>query len=1485
MPMRLNLFARAANRDPAPEAVRLQENAIVWKDRCLPLSGVFSAAGIQDVVFEEVAFPHLRNALSNKQNVTFLFYGAAGSGKSYTMDGGWLCSEENLEDHGMVPRTMHYMFATRKDHVEASFVEFNDGVMRDLLSTHDGVPKVTTSTTTGVGSHGVPTTSPHNPAPRTSSIDNAIRIKCDQGLQKLREAYAYGTSRRSGHAASCFQIATFDRNGQKTLIRFIELRSADPTLQSPAAFQLQQNVKILSECLQSALKPSGVPAGYSQRSYLTSLLHPTFSGTASLIVTFCLRLDRDSEMQTAYPLLQLLSEHALLTGCGALRRNQDSEDYIRTSSIPHQRYVHAREVGVLDDNILRDLEQHQLEAQHTHSAQQPLLQSGQKELSEATGEESRFNVDAVVNAMISSCAAVSSDTSDKASSFKTGVTASTATSGLLEETGGSSSSCFSEGPIRGDHHHSTSLSQHASRESSKKSVAVAPASALGSYTVGGSSSSTAQWPPSRESQKVDDPATSTKIMERPKNGGSCIEGGINSAASLPGEEESVSLSELPQHAFMDCERYWESSAKLLDLLHSRDIPTHERAIQEILRSLYQLEEHRALTHAGRVHGPDERETSLKMLLEKVTLSAVLGQAMQFQYAECLEFLRIFVKGQAAAKPKPRFAAAPTAVRCALETLRKVAQKEMGEVGYCCIGRPDDAPAPETGGGDDTTSTGSGSAIASATNSSKGSVGSALLGNFRGASSKNSVKSSQSGIDGVSAIPRLELEKLPPPVPGEQDRPCYIVNPHSLDVDDDDDESGGQHADGSASDFGLASAPGGGPTPSAVGAASSFGKADNRYAPSERNSSKLSCSSFGLLQSREEISQSSPTDPHYALAANARSREQFVDDYSCTSEDLDEFLGGKSRVSCGGACATSGQNLGLSLGHTKQGNNSKRAGQGALAHKSSAAPPRVGPGTTGQSGPSGKLGRQEAARASSAAPGAVSPSSALLPAERTLAHTQSYSRLGGPMPSGALRGTSISAGSTTLNNRGSASGGLDQPTKSASASAGTRSVLTGTSSAALLTRSPLYPGNPAQNRRLSPTPLPAGLFFSGAGSTVSGASSVGSGVGAARGSSVAVSKCGRRTAPTSRFGGPLGVTGTTGGASPQHPASALQQWRKTHFAGARGGALAAASDPSSVASSNRSSLAQARYPTRKGSSSASAGGSVPCGSVDPSAGSTAAESVASSGGAVAAGVTVHEDQNVVPDATDPVLSQPASAAGVAVSMHQHAPSPVAGGTNIVGLASGAMSVLGPPPQGLYRPHSRGPATGGTSTTANQHGGILGAWPLVRAVSPSPIRVSTPFQPIQQRQAISEKKESPQDFVGGAVSGTSPHEHDNQTISGAAVENIKNDEQANARSVGHPVRFGVGIKKYNAPPPRIFATGLTSKLQLGTTQQDTSATGLAGAATDNKLPSMRKSQSVSTLGGVRRVPGARGPSPHWFKATSPLQLSQIRSSSVLQTRLQS
>ena len=49
------------------------------------------------------------------------------------MDGGWLSKPEYLEDHGIIPRTLHYLTTGTLQIEDASFVEFTDTAMRDLF--------------------------------------------------------------------------------------------------------------------------------------------------------------------------------------------------------------------------------------------------------------------------------------------------------------------------------------------------------------------------------------------------------------------------------------------------------------------------------------------------------------------------------------------------------------------------------------------------------------------------------------------------------------------------------------------------------------------------------------------------------------------------------------------------------------------------------------------------------------------------------------------------------------------------------------------------------------------------------------------------------------------------------------------------------------------------------------------------------------------------------------------------------------------------------------------------------------------------------------------------------------------------------------------------------------------------------------------------------------------------------------------------------
>ena len=100
---------------------------------------VFGPSSSQGDVYDEIS--QLVQSALDGYNVCVFAYGQTGSGKTYTMEGG-PGIEEDMEQCGVIPRTIRQIFDMKKQLVEksweyklhASFLEIYNEEIRDLLS-------------------------------------------------------------------------------------------------------------------------------------------------------------------------------------------------------------------------------------------------------------------------------------------------------------------------------------------------------------------------------------------------------------------------------------------------------------------------------------------------------------------------------------------------------------------------------------------------------------------------------------------------------------------------------------------------------------------------------------------------------------------------------------------------------------------------------------------------------------------------------------------------------------------------------------------------------------------------------------------------------------------------------------------------------------------------------------------------------------------------------------------------------------------------------------------------------------------------------------------------------------------------------------------------------------------------------------------------------------------------------------------------------
>ncbi|CAD7927262.1 unnamed protein product [Amoebophrya sp. A120] len=1025
--MKVELFARgcvSADDDPQHHVVRLQNDGLHFRDSFIPVAGLFAAANNQEAVFERVCFPHLRE----QKNATFLFFGAPGSGKTHTVEGKW--NTPDLPEHGLLPRALHCLCVPavssassqrEKTPLEASFVEFSDGGMFDLLAGPPNEMAGGSSSSTSSGGSGAtskvgrlfssppahnkwnsrnftsgtgPSINGGNPAAssnalrRVASLENALRLRgelppgqalaenlspVEQGqleLDRLRQIYMQGAMRKSPQCATCFQISSADR---KTCFRFIELPFDDtfaschsPTetatrlrgsslKQQRIASSLQHNLHAFMECLQvvarddvtnGAAAPAARKASTNTstpvltqqpRTHLARLLEMRGAAalhTSTLVVTYCFRLDRETELRAALPVLQTLSELATVF---------PKQVQPNAASTPSP----AFSSGPAGSGLLtRTNEQANLRLNHRFSSPQhlisdsPLVQHSMlSALSCEPGNEvvddATFKVDVGGPAeLVLEQADAAGSGGNRSSNIARGTTATGTTS---------TSAIFTKAEQRQqqqrtidllaaqvkhlstasttDEQRSTTASTRDQQGSSTGAPAQAHPSSSSSASrgvIGGPSSSQIQpRPPEVSMSNVatigqhseagahselvspelvnDDDPTQTRHDANSINGtknptaygagsaltkkgtratfpfdkaqaaatspvladpGPQIAPIRDKSTTSPSVPAEFSHQELQAHNIMqqapaceaerpraepqllkrtssvaanrfprvpltaedsfgsNCRQYMETSSRFLKLVQEEYLPVHDQLSADIVQVLHQLESLRIAQYAGKAcHGPDERETSLKMLLEKIVLSRTIGETLRFQHDELMHALLPMGSDGAGATTEERlrtlqvkhqYVSAPPAIRLALRSLRRgAAQAVLDEnTGYSVATSSKSASQEEELCSDPSSKLHPASSLIAKNlrnrgilNSMPGSTvtsGGARTAGAVAATTLFPASGFQHGGPQVvhpSSVPPLALERLPPPIPPDPDnKPCYIVNPSSLDYDEDESDA-------------------------------------------------------------------------------------------------------------------------------------------------------------------------------------------------------------------------------------------------------------------------------------------------------------------------------------------------------------------------------------------------------------------------------------------------------------------------------------------------------------------------------------------------------------------------------------------------------------------------------------------------------------------------------------------------------------------------
>lgn len=106
--------------------------------------GVCTAATTQELIFKRYGAPVIDEVLQGF-NCTIFAYGQTGTGKTFTMEGDMVASQEGLPaiDAGIVPRSIHYIFdklkrANCEYSIRISYLEIYNEELSDLLNAEDG---------------------------------------------------------------------------------------------------------------------------------------------------------------------------------------------------------------------------------------------------------------------------------------------------------------------------------------------------------------------------------------------------------------------------------------------------------------------------------------------------------------------------------------------------------------------------------------------------------------------------------------------------------------------------------------------------------------------------------------------------------------------------------------------------------------------------------------------------------------------------------------------------------------------------------------------------------------------------------------------------------------------------------------------------------------------------------------------------------------------------------------------------------------------------------------------------------------------------------------------------------------------------------------------------------------------------------------------------------------------------------------------------
>eukprot|EP00392_Amoebophrya_sp_AT5.2_P011447 g11524.t1 len=699
------------------------------------------------------------------------------TGFRYTLEGDW--QNDNLDEHGILPRALHYLSSQGTEagtSVELSFFEFSDrGGVRDVLATSSAGAR--SARTKDVFSGSGDSTASIDPTLAALNI-RVSRIRCDHEsddvlvhesasechsrrelllLQKLKTAYFEGRQQAKPGNATCLQL----RWGTTSCLRFVELpippselrslgaaadaggKGGDPEIGGP---RLQQNVRGLMEGLQrvagrGASKTLGrlfattATASASQHpfaSVLSSLVFPApqaqpfapaaANSVAPLVACYCFRPEREAEIRSALPLLQLLAgmkqpssssaddhqeagaalvsrpedasspgaEGGLANGAGSSNgagfelnlgttttaKGAAQRPRLRTSVRAHSVSPNLQPVdlrGALND--MQQLQQ-QIQLGHPHHLQQ---QQKTKHLSTASTTDEQRSTDEYPAANLSSHGGVVSGgfQNQHAGGFEMDCSVG-CKEPIPDETAPfvGTTATSSASTIPPDILSPAKFLAEENKPSHGKQFA------MGMLPQGASSCSSATgWASDALQQQL--PVT---MQTKTLLSDAADKGQMGRHAAHRGKQ--VDSQAIIHDGFRE---FLDAAKSMIAGLRREYQPESEKLIRAIAATVQQMEEGRNVQYDGVCcHGPDERETNLKMVLEKLSLSCTLSQAMEHHHedlAATLQALLPLGEGNSGdgrrtlPAPKHQYLSAPPNIRTALRQLRKTAQATLDENGY------------------------------------------------------------------------------------------------------------------------------------------------------------------------------------------------------------------------------------------------------------------------------------------------------------------------------------------------------------------------------------------------------------------------------------------------------------------------------------------------------------------------------------------------------------------------------------------------------------------------------------------------------------------------------------------------------------------------------------------------------------------------------------------------------------------------------------